>query len=179
VDVADGGNVVYTTSTWWEESQSTQVRTLNVVRLDETVATLVTAIEIPSSANVQVEHGIAYVTAGVSQVHEYLMPEGHTHQYYTYSTTLRVIVLWPSGSPIELATYSLQGSSYRTIVKGDTVMLASSGSYDVLALRVCAGTRVEVLGLYELNTLICSFEALGDRIYVAQGIYGASVLATG
>jgi hypothetical protein len=178
-DVAAGGEVVYTLSTWWDGDAMSQKRTLNVVRLDLEVATLIVAIEVPLSASIQVVRGIAYMTEGVSASVQYLAPDGHTHHYHTYNTTLSVIALPPTGSPTGVATYTLQGYSYKTMVRGDTVVLASTGSYDVLVMRTRDGTSLEVLGLFELNTLIYSFEALGDRIYLAQGVYGTSVLATG
>ena len=141
------------------------------------VATLVTAVEIPVEASVKVEHGIAYIADVVSTDHPYEASDGHTHHYYTYSTNLKVIALWPADSPIELTSITLQGSYSHLMVEDGVAMLVSGGSFDVLVLRTRSGTRVEVLGLYEMNTLICGFDALDDCIVVAQGVYGTSVLA--
>ena len=169
VGISWNGEFIYTQSTWWFGDDRGRVQTLNVVRLGQGVATLVSALELAGYESVTVADDRAFIQR-ISRV------EAAVAQGGRYVSTLEVIELLRPGGPVPTDTVVLPDSSARIRIVDGYVILTANRGYGIWAYRVDLEGELRNVGYFVVNNQIDQLYVHGTQLMLVQGSYGVSVL---
>ncbi len=122
------------------------------------------------------EDGIAYLVRTDSYVASRFWTGDYYQDAYEQFTNVTVLDLAAGEHPAVLGVLSLSGGYHGFMVDGGYGLLTSYDSFSVYAFHASRISGIENLGLYETYTNVMAIEAAGGLLYLAQGIYGTSVL---
>jgi hypothetical protein len=167
----DLGMHIYTTATWWQGDDVGTVSSFNVVRIGETKATIIHAIELDDYSSLVVEDDRAYITTRESVEKIDPVSGETTHQYYT---NLIVVELLAPGGPTIVATLWAVGEHYSIRVVDGYVFLTPYNDAGILVYKVTESATLATVGFYMVRSDITTITIEDDIAYLVQGIYGVT-----
>ena len=169
IGISWNDDFIYTKSTWWFGVDQGRVETLNVVRLGQGVATLVSALELQGDESVTIADDRAFIQRS-SWVEE------TEDQGQRYVSTLEVVDLLRLGGPVSTDTVVLPESNANLRIVDGYVFLTANRGYGIWAYCVDPEGELRDVGFFGVNNYIDRLYVHGTQVMLVQGNYGVSVL---
>lgn len=151
------GRFLYTTGNWLF-SNGEVIRTLNVAFLSRRECTLISSYDITSYDSVEVEGDLAVIT-----------------EWGDESTQVFVLDLFANGDIEPVWNISLDGYLASPVVQDGHIFISGMDSSGMMIYSL-VDPEVREVGFFPLDQTIESIRVFGDTAYVAQGMFGMSIL---
>lgn len=176
LDAGDNG-VIYTVSNWWNEGDRS-IQTFNILTLDDSTATLQTALLINDTIQgVQVLDGIAYISTSDWSHYgwfwcDYVVMRWNGHYSSPGNHTLMMIDVSDAAHPVLLNEIQTSGTGNLIMVQDGYAFIQMGMSTGILVYDVLDPENPDLIGLYLTTSGVQQIRLEGDHMNLIMGMYG-------